>query len=155
MKLEECEKHEKDLRDVYIKSDPIKRLGVIKQRIKNPDGRPNMLVVYVSAVEAMARSIVLDLATHEGFSRVDAYQNVQFIRAKDLLEKICGHQKVGRTTDEIFGSEHFQNFLCAEKYRNLLVHECTYLKQEVTTELIESTQKILDRLEAFYPKSNS
>ena len=154
MKFKECEKHESKLRETYINFDPLQRHGIIKQRLENLDGRPNELIVRVSAVEAMARSIVLDLATYDGLSREEKYEEVKFKRANELLEEICSHRKVLKKPDEVFGASEIENFKCAEKYRDLLVHECTYLRQGTSNELIESTKTVLSRLLAleFYPE---
>ena len=150
MKFEECKKHESNLRETYIKSHPLKRHGIIKERLENLDGLPNELIVMVSAVEAMARSIILDLATDDGISREEKYDEVKFKRANKLLEEICSHRKVSKTPDEVFGASEIENFKCAEKYRDLLVHECTYLRQGISIVLIDSTKKVLSRLLAFY-----
>lgn len=152
MKFEDCEKLEAKLRENYINFTPEQRISVISQRLENTDSRPNFLVTLVSAVEALARSILLDLATSDGKQKNDTYKRIKRKRARYLIESICAHESVNSDTTGVFGKEHFENLKCAEKYRDLLVHEATYLAQGISTELIDSTQKIYSTLELIAKK---
>jgi hypothetical protein len=141
MKRTDCEMHEEKLRQMYIATLPAKRWGTIKQRLASPESGPNLLIIYVSAVEALARSI----AVHSSTAPEIAYKKLKFQRAKDLLE-IVAEKRLQKTASDVFGAQDFESFECAEKYRDLLVHECTSLRQGFTGEMIQVCDRILTRL---------
>lgn len=143
MDQEEIEAHIKGLRRDYIESHPAQRMHVIRQRLANPEHQPNLLVTYVSAVEALARSIAMHLQTGESLQAI--YPRYKYMSPETIVEEIV-EKKTGQCPEDYFGSEVWQRFLYSVEYRNLLVHECTYLGQDRTPYLIAACQIMLERI---------
>lgn len=137
-----------ELRSIYVRSTPRQRLRIISQRIANPAHGPNILVTYVSAVEALARS----LAMHVGASSKDQvqqrYSKCRNREVKSLIVQYL-HSKGQLSPSDFFGAESWRKFGYAVRYRNLLVHECTYLGQDRYPHLIDACQVVLDKLAEF------
>ena len=139
---EELDAHRSELRKIYVQSSPRQRLNVAVQRIGNTDHDPNLLVTRVSAVEAVARSLLVHhLASSEtgalGF--YDIFRNtgpVALVEAYVLA-------KTGTSASSHVGLEQWELFGQAVNYRNLLVHECTYLGQDKTPALIGACKDVL------------
>ena len=139
------EKHRGDLRQIYVKSTPRQRLNVALQRIGNTDHDPNLLVTRVSAVEALARSLLvhhLATAHADALSFYDLFRNTG---APSLVEAYF-QAKSASTPEVVLGADTWELFGHAVHYRNLLVHECTYLGQDKTPALIEACRIVLLKL---------
>lgn len=145
MKLSECETHEAELRRQYIKASPSSRWSIIEQRLSYPDARPNLLIARVAAVEALARSIALH--SNNSTPTESDYKVLKHKRCKELLERVA-LVKSGIHADQVFGIDDLENLQCAEKYRDLLVHECTFLGQGYSADLISACDRIIERLRA-------
>ncbi len=145
MRLSDCESHEAELRRTYVAASPAYRWSVIEQRMSNPDAGPNLLVVRVAAVEALARSVALH-TIYPNPTEAD-YAALKFKRCRVLLEDVA-LAKCGSSAAQIFGLADVETLQCAEKYRDLLVHECTFLRQGYSADLISACDRILQKLRA-------
>lgn len=144
---EELDTHRTELRKIYVNSSPRQRLRVALQRISNTDHEPNLLVTRVSAVEAVARSLLVhQLATSEttALTFYDIFRNT----GPTALVEAYRLAKNGVPAVEVIGADQWELFGQAVSYRNLLVHECTYLGQDKTPALIGACKAVLNHLAA-------
>jgi hypothetical protein len=133
------------IRSAYISSMPKQRLNVISQRLQNPTHGPNLLVTHVSALEALARSLAMNAKASTKAKLVSIYPKYRDREAKSLVIEYLasqGHPK----PSEFFGPDIWRKFGYAVSYRNMLVHECTYLGQDKYPYLIEACQVVQDKL---------
>lgn len=130
------------IRAAYIGASPKQRLNVIRQRLDNPGHEPNLLVTNVSAVEALARSLVSHQAGKNPASQYSRFRNEDPDR---LVELVLKGSNIG-TPKEVFGAEQWQLFRHAVNYRNMIVHECTYLGQEKYPQLESACQLVMSKL---------
>lgn len=142
-------KHLIELREAYVKASPQMRLNVALQRIKNPTCGANQIIQIVSAVEGFARSLAVhrnNLITGEEIDA--AYKKLKSKGPKQIIEYICEIEKLNRA--DLFPEEQWELFEYAIKYRNLLIHECTFLGQDKFPQLIDSTLYIFEKLREIY-----
>jgi hypothetical protein len=130
------------IRSVYISVSPLQRLRVIRQRLANPDHGPNTLVTHVSAVEALARSLVLHNAGSDPSAQYSKFRN----HDSDKLVALFLERIRAGSPAEVLGHDVWQKFRYAISYRNLLVHECTYLGQDKYPKLEDACQLVLSKL---------
>lgn len=140
-----AEDHLDQLRDWYVGATPRQRLRVIRERLDDHHAGPNRLVTYVSAVEGLARSLLMSLEYPDKDAKLTAYRRfkdrkpVQMVR--DFIAKVSS-----QAPDEVFGADHWRNFQHAVNYRNLLAHECAYLGIASFAPLIDSCEVVLSTL---------
>jgi hypothetical protein len=133
------------LRAIYVKSPPRQRLGVIRQRLSHPEIGATKLVTAISAVEALARSIVVH-STKKSDSEIDRiYSKVRNRSPEDLVQDVLS------IFQECIASAYFQEdtwmlFHEAVSFRNQVVHECTYLGQDKYPSLIAAALEVLEAL---------
>lgn len=139
------EQHRAELRDIYVQSTPRQRLGVALQRISNADHDPNLLVTRVSAVEALARSL---LVHHLASVQSDSLSFYDLFRQSGptALVEAYFQVKCASTPEMVLGIGVWELFGHAVHYRNLLVHECTYLGQDKTPALLDACRVVLRKL---------
>lgn len=135
------------LRKTYASSRPAARLGVIRQGLARTQAEigPTRLVAVVSAVEALARSLVVHAPGRPASSSHFRYQQVRQKAPLELVEealRLYGSDPAARR----YGDETWQLFELAHKYRNLVVHECTYLGQDKYSALIAASERVLEGL---------
>jgi hypothetical protein len=134
-----------ELRKDYIEATPNQRLHIALQRISNPDHGPNLIVIYVSAIEGFARSLAMH---QEGHSKADLsaiYAKYRNMCAERLIELYL-QKKINKDPQSYFGNEIWEKVGFAVDYRNLLAHECTYLGQDKYPDLIEACKQVLGKL---------
>ena len=146
------EDHLAELRKIYIEATPRQRYSIAKQRIDNLEHGPNVLVACVSAVEGLARSLAMHgkvlgkVIPSEIKPELSAiYPEFKRLGAESLVAEYLSGSGLP-TPAEYFGPETWQRFHYAIEYRNVLVHECTYLGQDRSPELIEACQSVLHKL---------
>ena len=134
-----------EMRDVYMAARPQFRLNVIQQRLADDNSEPGRLITLVSGVEALARSLEINrqakdrsdikrlYSRYKDRSAVTLVQD--FLRSKGVIEPAAA-----------FSPGVWATFRHAVNYRNLMVHECTYLGQDKYPSLIDATQSVLDEL---------
>jgi hypothetical protein len=150
--LEPFEQHFAKLQKAYVNASPARRAETAIQRMGRPEAPANMLILAVSATEALARALVLENLLVK--SRVDAkngkrkepltkdqlHKKIERENANELLTRIAGWSHV--KPEEAFGPKTWPTFLWAVKYRNLLIHEATFLNEGHADALIHATTEI-------------
>lgn len=135
-----------EIRDIYLHSTPKQRYRIIWDRIDDDAfNGPNRLVTMVSAVEAYLRCLLVHNSSRNEDERRAKYQKVRFAKVGDMLTEVLAHYGI---TDE---STHFQDHTLellgyAVEYRNMLVHECTYLGGDKFPSMIQACQEVLCEL---------
>ena len=143
------EKHLIELRVAYVKASPKMRLNVALERIENPTCGANQIIQIVSAVEGLARSLAVHLSNLITGEEIDAaYKKLKLKGPKQIIEYICEIEKLNRAN--LFPEEQWELFEYAIKYRNLLIHECTFLGQDKFPQLIDATLYIFEKLREIY-----
>ena len=133
------------IRAAYVGSLPRQRFRVISQRLDNPTHEPNLLVTYVSAVEALARSLAMNAKGRTKSQLKQVYGKYRDREVKSLItEYLAGHGH--SSPNDFFGADTWRKFGYAVSYRNMLVHECTYLGQDKYPQLSQACQGVLDKL---------
>ena len=133
------------LRDVYVNVHPQARLGVIRKRLAANEIGPAKLITVVSAVEALARSLMLHRACSRDESPASVYPRFKPKEADQLVEQFLATANI-QDPARHFAEDTWQLFRYAVNYRNLLVHECTYLGQDKYPSLIAACDEVLDSL---------
>lgn len=141
----QLEEHRKSLRAIYVDSTPKQRLKVALDRLDFPDHEPNLLITRVSAVEAMARSLLVHHVSAGGEPIDKVYKRYKNEKPEALLDAYLS-MTVSQTANQFFGEECWDQFQHAVQYRHLLVHECTYLAPEKAIPLLEVCRDVLRRL---------
>lgn len=141
------EDHEHQLRAAYLKSTPRQRLEIALHRMRFPDSGPNRLIQVVSAVEGLARSLVVNARVAKGETAEAAYASVRDATATTLVRDALGRHNRPEAPDA-FGAEAWETFEHAVKYRNLLIHECTFLRQGYSDRLIGAASSVFGYLAA-------
>ncbi len=120
-------------------------MNIAKERISNPDHDPNLIVTYVSAIEGVLRSLVMWYETAPP-SRPTAktYSKYKNWTVRELYEKYL--ERRNGKSEELIPAETCELLWYAVEYRNLLVHECTYLGQNRSLKLISACQEFLCKL---------
>lgn len=96
----------------------------------------------VSAVEALARSIVLQHEVDQGADRDAVYKAIWRDGPQKLAERALAIH--GKTVESAgFTGDAWALFLLANEFRNLVMHECTYIGQDKFVSLIAGTEHVL------------
>ena len=135
------------LRSLYVASTPRQRAHVSKQRLANAHANPNRIVTHVSAVEALARSLAMHSHAKSKAELKAIYPRFRTWEAHNLVAE-CFMRRLGKKPAEVLGRETWSTFRLAVNYRNLLVHECTYLNNEKFEPLFEACAVVFAELEA-------
>lgn len=133
------------LRDSYVGATPRQRLGVIRQRVRNPGAGPNLLVTHVSAVEALARTLAMHIHARTKADLAALYPRYKDRNAKTLVAEYVKARGAGKPST-VFGEETWRLFTYAVEYRNLLAHECTYLERYKYDPLLHACETVLEGL---------
>jgi len=133
---------EEKLRELYVDSTPRQRLKVALDRLSFPEHEPNLLITRVSSVEAIARSLLVHHATVVGEPISVAYERYRLIGPEKLLD-FYFKATIAKSAHEYFGTECWEKFQDAVRYRHLLIHECTYLHPSTARPLIDACRIIL------------
>lgn len=137
--------HLNKLRDLYIKATPRQRIRVAEDRIKYPSCGPNRLIQTVSAVEGLARTIAIYQRSKTKNDLKKEYKNLKLLGPVKLIEDhIC--PKIKKTPTTLLGKDTWDKFKYANKYRNLLIHECTFLRQDVSSKMIKVAENTFEKL---------
>ena len=139
------EDHLVRLRRDYVEANPKQRLGVARQRIRNPKHDPNRLIAFVSAVEGFARCLAMRCHAASKAELSAVYPSYRNKGAEELIEEFLAVRALGSAAD-FFGAATWKRFGYAVQYRNLLAHECTYLGQDLSPKLIEACRIVLESL---------
>jgi hypothetical protein len=137
--------HLKKLRATYISGTPAQRLSISFQRIAYPNAGPNQLIAHVSVIEGFARSLVMHQEANDRSDKTSIYPEYQYKKIKDLIVQYLNN-KGECVPESVFGSDVWRKFGYAIEYRNLLIHESTYLGQDTYPELLEACTQVLSKL---------
>jgi len=143
--IPDFEMHYKKLRELYLRATTKQRILVAIDRMRYPDAGPNLLITAVSAVEALARAMALEVERRSGRPLRAAYRRLRNLGPVELLEKVVARAHGVRVSD-LIGPGTWEEFQWAVKYRNLLLHEGTYLAQLYSRPLLRSTHALFDKL---------
>jgi len=146
--MKNYDKHLEDLRELYIKATPSQRLKVALDRMNFPECGPNKLIQAVSAVEGLSRALLLNAKVTGGESIDLAYNEIRRYNAKRLVkEYICRYH--GSNPTDFISNDVWITFCHAIKYRNLLIHECTFLRHNYSKQLVDASLIVFKKLSEF------
>ena len=142
--MNELLEHPDELQRTYAMATPAARLRVIKQRLASAHGEmgSTRLVTMVSAVEAMARSLVVHSAGRPASTAEMRYRQFRSTGPVELVEEVLRLRGAGRPLAH-FGQETWELFEVAARYRDLIVHECTFIGQDRHPHLISAAEAVL------------
>jgi hypothetical protein len=133
------------LRSIYVNSHPKQRLGVIRKRLAQPEIGASKLVTAVSAVEALARSLVVHCTAKDPTDIERVYSKVRSRAPEDLVQDVLGIFGKGDAA-AYFLEDTWPLFREAVNFRNQVVHECTYLGQDKYPSLIAAALEVLEAM---------
>jgi hypothetical protein len=135
------------IRDTSATAKPGSRLVAIRQRLARTEGDAGAmrLVTLVSAVEALARSLVAHAPQRPSSTAPMRYQQIRTTGPVDLVVEMLRLYGAGAAA-EVFGDETWRLFELAHQSRNMVVHECTTLPQDSYPPLIAAAERVLDGL---------
>lgn len=135
------------LRSTYALSRPSQRLVVLRQRLARAEAESGAtrLVTLVSAVEALARSLLVHAPGRPPASAHFRYQQVRLKSPVDLVGDVF-RLYASHPPEDRLGKETWGLFELAAQYRNLVVHECTYLGPDKYPRLIAASEQVLEAL---------
>lgn len=133
------------LRQIYESVSPRQRLGVIRKRLLEDEIGATKLITVVSAVEGLARCLVVHLKTNDPANIINVYRTH---RKKDPESLVAEFFKLSGIVEpkHHFTDDTWPLFREAIEFRNLVVHECTYLGQDKYPSLISSTLEVLEEM---------
>lgn len=131
------------LRNSYVLATPKQRINVIRQRLGDDAHGPGSLVTYVSAVESLSRSLLLHCSAPS-----PSYEDLKHKKPDELIRLFLNRHGLGDPGVH-FGEDVWNQFLVAVEFRNLLVHECTYLGLEKHRPLEIACMSVFRFLEAY------
>ena len=135
-----------NLRDSYVTAYPRQRLAIIRQRLEDHHFGPNRLVTSVSAVEGYARSLVLRSRAKDHDALRAAYKTCRKTGPEALIKEYLNDRGV-LDAYAFFSEDNWKLFHHAVAFRNVVVHECTYLGLDAFPALIKACEEILRKLE--------
>ena len=135
----------KELRAMYVTGTLRQRYRIATSRIDNPHLGPSVLVNAVSALEGFARAVAVRKRAAAGHTLQEAYATLRYEGPVELLrDHVCPAFGVDPATQ--FGVDAWSQIPEAVEFRNLLVHEATFLHGGTCKRLIAATRQCLDRL---------
>lgn len=135
----------KQLRALYLRGTLRQRYRIAAQRFDRASVGPSDLVNCVSALEGFARAVAMRRLTDAGNPLKEAHDYLRNVGVVELITKhICPAYQV--TPDAAFGTAIWKQIPEAIEYRNLLVHEATFLNGGTCKRLIKATLACFDAL---------
>jgi hypothetical protein len=136
--------HPDELQRAYAVATPAARLRVIKQRLASAQAETGSarLVTVISAVEALARSLVVHSAGRPASTAEMRHRQFRNTGPIELVEEVLRLRGAGPATQH-FERDAWELFEVATRYRDLIVHECTYVGPDRHPHLIEATETVL------------
>lgn len=133
------------LRSIYVNAHPKQRLVVIRQRLAQPEIGATKLVTVVSAVEALARSLVVHSSAKSQADIDRIYSKIRSRAPEALVQDVLNAFQKGGTEGH-FHEDTWPLFCEAVNFRNQVVHECTCLGQDKYPSLIAAALEVLEEL---------
>jgi hypothetical protein len=139
--------HPEELQRGFATATPAARLRAIKQRLASAHGETGStrLVIVVSAVEGLARSLVVHAAGRPASTAEMRHRQFRAIGPVELVEEVL------RLRGALPGSQHFERddwelFEVATCYRDQIVHECSTVTPDRHRHLIAASEAVLHGL---------
>lgn len=136
--------HPQELQRAYAIATPAARLRAIKQRLATAHAEmgSTRLVTVVSAVEALARSLVVHASGRPASTAEMRHRQYRDAGPVELVEEVL------RLRGAPPGARHFEGedwelFEVATVYRDLVVHECSSIGQDRHPFLIAACESVL------------
>ena len=134
-----------ELRELYVKATLRQRYRVALDRIEYAHLGPSLFVNVMAALEGFARAVALKKALERGDAVGTAYNRIRNLGPVELLTlHVC--PAYDTTPAAAFGDDAWEKLPDAVRFRNLLVHEATFLHGGTCDTLIGASQHILTRL---------
>ena len=145
--MDELREELEQLRKTYATGRPAARLAAIRQRLSRAasEGSAARIVTAVSAVETLARSLVVHAPGRPASSAHFRYQQVRSHTPLELVEEALRLHGAAVAMQQ-YGEETWQLFELAQQYRDLVIHECAHPAQEHHAALIAACQRVLEGL---------
>jgi hypothetical protein len=145
----ELHAHPDELQRAYAMATPAARLRVIKQRLAGAQGETGSarLVTVVSAVEALARSLVVHAPGRPAATAEMRHRQVRTSGPVELVQEALRLRGAG-PAQQHFAESDWELFDVAARYRDLIVHECTHIGSDRHPYLIAATEAVLRGLVA-------
>jgi hypothetical protein len=136
--------HPDELQRKYAMATPAARLRAIRQRLASADREMGSarLVTIVAAVEALARSLIVHAAGRPASTAEMRHRQFRATAPVELVHEVLRlHGAPG--APQQFGREVWEMFEAAARYRDLIVHECTFVGQDRHPHLIAAATAVL------------
>ena len=136
--------HPDELQRLFAVATPAARLRTIKQRLAGAHAElgSTRLVTLVSAVEGMARSLVVHSAGRPSSTAEMRHRQFRNTGPVELVQEVL-RLRGARAGAEHFDRDDWELFEVATLYRDLIVHECTTIGPERHRHLIAATEAVL------------
>lgn len=133
------------LREIYVRASPQLRWEVIVQRLAQQEIGAVKLVTVVSAVEALARALLLEIQAKDVTQRTRLYKRHKGKESHLMIDQLF--RELGLPApNSYFAEDTWPLFKHAVNFRNLVVHECTYLGRDKYISLISACEEVLSEL---------
>jgi hypothetical protein len=133
------------LREMYVGATLRQRYRTASQRIDHPELGPSVLVNAVSALEGFSRAVAVRALVANGAVLKAAYGRLRNTGAVDLITlHVC--PALGLPPAEAFDARAWEQIPEAVHFRNLLIHEATFLHGGTCKRLIAASRHCLERL---------
>jgi hypothetical protein len=136
--------HPDELQRAYATATPAARLRAIKQRLASAHAEmaSTRLVTMVAAVEALARSLVVHSAGRPSSTAEMRHRQFRATGPLELVQEVLRLRGAAGAAHP-FDDGAWQTFEVAVRYRDLIVHECTYVAEERLSLLLSATDAVL------------
>lgn len=136
--------HPDELQRAYAVATPAARLRAIKQRLASVHAEmaSTRLVTMVAAVEALARSLVVHSFGRPSSTAEMRHRQFRESSPRALVEEVLRLRGAASPASH-FEGDTWETFDNAVRYRDLIVHECTYVGQDRLDYLISAADEVL------------
>ena len=134
-----------ELREIYMKGTLRQRYSIAKQRLSDPAVEPNRVVTAVAALEGFSRAVAVSIAVDRGKAVEVAYQELRWTKPIDLL-RLYIIPALGVHEHRLGTEGEWATLEAAVEFRNLLVHEATFLHGGTARQLEQCATAFFERL---------
>jgi hypothetical protein len=144
---EDLHEHVDELQRACALATPAARLRMIRQRLAAAHAETGTmrLVTIVSAVEALARSLVVHSSGRPASTAEMRHRQFRATAAPELVEEVLQLRDAPRAATH-FGAESWSAFEIAVRHRDLVVHECATVDRELHDYLFAAAEGVLEGL---------
>ena len=142
--MDELLAHADEILRTYAIATPAARLRSIRQRLASAHAEmgPTRLVTVVAAVEALCRSLIVHSAGRPPSTAEMRHRQFRDTGAVELVQEVL-RLRAAPGVAELFGPQVWERFEVALRYRDLIVHECTYIGRDAHADLITAVTTVL------------